>query len=124
MCPPVHVPGWTVPPGIAAGGKRRMGSGDNRDRQVYRVIWWATTSWARSRQGQECCQKYINVFCTFMYVCVCVCVCVCACVRACVRVCVWCVRMCVWHRSTHWLGVGIRGNIPAALFPSVPLSDS
>ena len=31
MCPPVYVPGWTVPPGIAAGGKRRMGSGDNRD---------------------------------------------------------------------------------------------
>ena len=85
MCPPVHVPGWTVPPGIAAGRKRRMGSGDNRDRQGHRVIWWATISWARSRQGQECCQKYINVFCTFMYVCVCVCVCVCACVRACVR---------------------------------------
>ena len=79
-----------------------MGSGDNRDRQGYRVIWWATTSWARSRQGQECCQKYINVFCTFMYVCVCVCVR--ACVRACV--CVVCANVCVaplyplaWRRN-------------------------
>ena len=28
MCPPVHVPGWTVTPGIAAGGKRRMTTTD------------------------------------------------------------------------------------------------
>ena len=77
MCPLVYVPGWTVPPGTAAGGKRRMGSGYNRDRQVHRVIWWTTTSCVRSRDGQVCCQKYINEFCTFMCVCVCVCVCVC-----------------------------------------------
>ena len=72
MCPLVYVPGWTVPPGTAAGGKRREGSGDNRDRQVYRVVRWTTTSCVRSRDGQVCCQKYINVFCTFMCVCECV----------------------------------------------------
>ena len=87
MCPLVYVPGWTVPPGTAAGGKRRMGSGDNRDRQVHRVVRWTTTSCVRSRDGQVCFQKYINVFCTF--VCVCACMCVCACVRA--YVCTVCV---------------------------------
>ena len=89
MCPLVYVPSWTVPPGTAAGGKRRMGSGDNRDRQVHRVVWWTTTSCVRSRDGQVCCQKYINVFCTFMCVCVCV---WCECV---VCVCVWCECVCV-----------------------------
>ena len=96
MCPLVYVPGWTVPPGTAAGGKRRMGSGDNRDRQVHRVVWW--TSCVRSRDGQVCCQKYINVFCTFVCVCVCVtvlCVCVCG---VCVSVCMYgfeCVCVCL-----------------------------
>ena len=101
MCPPVYVPSWTVPPGTAAGGKRQMGSGYNRDRQVHRVVWWTTTSCVSSRDGQVCCQKYINVFCTFMCVCVCgVCVCVFVCVCVCVFVCVcvggvWCESVCL-----------------------------
>ena len=93
MCPLVYVPGWTVPPGTAAGGKRRMGSGYNRDRQVHRVIWWTTNSCVRSRVGQcVCTHSCVCVCVCFVHVCVCVCVCVdVLCVCVCVSVCV-CVR--------------------------------
>ena len=101
MCPLVYVPGWTVPPGTAAGGKRRMGSGYNRDTGTSgRLV--DHNQLCQEQRWTVCCQKYVNVFCTFMCVCVCVCVraCVCACMQVydcTVRVCVcaWCVCLCV-----------------------------
>ena len=89
MCPLVYVPGWTVPPGTAAGGKRRI--------------------WIRGQQGQtgtsgrlvdQLCQEQrwtgvlSKVHKCVLYIHVCVCVCVCVTVL-CVCVCVCGVCLCV-----------------------------